>query len=192
MVSLTGTLSPTSLISSLQKCLKRMREYFIYIFMRRADLWLERLYMWWIVEGFVRIRHFSGTHFHLCSRLFGRRENGFFLKFNVWFYGCNSYLHYLPFALHDEGKLFFQKHNSHHESKVADSRGDVFKRLVLSGPAVWSLQICNFISYKKRKRGKSCKSSRCKQRMFSIVVWQIGPFHGRCFDVSQQEKYSDE
>lgn len=119
VVSLTGTLSPTSLISSLQKCLKRIREYFIYIFMQRADLWLERLYMWWIVEGFVRIRHFSGTHFHLRSRLFGRREDGFIFKFNVWLYGCNTYLHYLPFALYDEGKLFFKKHNSHRESKVA-------------------------------------------------------------------------
>lgn len=192
VVSLTGTLSPTSLISSLQKCLKRIREYFIYIFMQRADLWLERLYMWWIVEGFVRIRHFSGTHFHLRSRLFGRREDGFIFKFNVWLYGCNTYLHYLPFALYDEGKLFSKNTIPTASQKLPDSRGDVFKRVVLSGPAVWTLQICNLISYKKRKREKSCKSSRCKQRMFSILVWQIGPFNGRCFDVSQQEKYSDE
>lgn len=152
MVSLTGTLSPTSLISSLQKCLKRIREYFIYIFMQRADLWLERLYMWWIVEGFVRIRHFSGTHFHLRSRLFGRREDGFIFKFNVWLYGCNTYLHYLPFALYDEGKLFSKNTIPTTSQKLPDSRGDVFKRVVLSGPAVWTLQICNLISYKKKER----------------------------------------
>lgn len=33
----TGMLTPTSLISSLQTCLKRIGEYLIYIFMSRAD-----------------------------------------------------------------------------------------------------------------------------------------------------------
>lgn len=35
--------------------------------------------------------------------------------------------------------------------KLPDSRGDVFKRVVLSGPEVWTLQIRNLISYKKKK-----------------------------------------
>lgn len=35
--------------------------------------------------------------------------------------------------------------------KLPDSRGDVFKQVGLSGPEVWTLQIRNLISYKKKK-----------------------------------------